>query len=79
MVAVFVHEVVCVPFELLAQLLHDFIDVLLCEVCGAQNNGLLELECLSQLGGVARVDFKDATERIGMSTVCKLSAVDLDA
>lgn len=79
MVAVFVHEVVRVPFELLSQLLHDFIDVLLCEVCGAQNNGLLELKCLSQLRSIARVDFEDATERVGMSTICKFSAVDFDA
>lgn len=40
MVAVFVHEVVGVAFEFFTELLHDFIYVLLCEVCGAQNNGL---------------------------------------
>lgn len=39
-VAVLVHQVVGVASEILAQLLHDLINVLLCEVCGAQNNGL---------------------------------------
>lgn len=39
-VAVLVHQVVGVASEILPQLLHDFIDVLLREVRGAQNNGL---------------------------------------
>lgn len=40
MVAVFVHQVVGVASELLPQLLHDLIHVLLGEVRGAQHNGL---------------------------------------
>lgn len=39
-VAVFVHQVVGAASKFLAQLLHDFIDVLLREVCRAQHNGL---------------------------------------
>lgn len=79
MVAIFVHEVVGVAFELFTELFHDFIYVLLCEICGAQNNGLLEFECLSQFSGISRVDFKDATERVWMPPVCKFSAIDLNA
>lgn len=32
----------------------------------------LEFERLSELGGVAGVNFKDAAERVGMTAVCKL-------
>lgn len=39
-VAVFVHQVVGAATKFFAQLLHDFIDVLLREVCSAQHNGL---------------------------------------
>lgn len=39
-VAVFVHQVVGAASKLFAQLLHDLIDVLLREVCGAQHDGL---------------------------------------
>lgn len=39
-VAVLVHQVVGVATEILPQLFHDFIHVVLCEVCGAQNDGL---------------------------------------
>lgn len=40
MVAVFVHQVVGVPPELLSQLLHYFINVLLCKVCRTQSYSL---------------------------------------
>lgn len=40
MVAVFMHQVVGAASKLFAQLLHDFIDVLLREVRGAQHDGL---------------------------------------
>lgn len=40
MVAVLVHQVVGIASKFFAQLLHDFIDVLLCEVGSAQHNGL---------------------------------------
>lgn len=40
MVAILVHEVVGVAFKLFAELLHDFIYILLREICGAENNGL---------------------------------------
>lgn len=33
--------------------------------------GSLEFECLSQLGSIAWVDFKDAAERVWMTPVCK--------
>lgn len=96
MVAVFVHQVVGVPFELLPELPHDLIHVLLCEVRGAQNDGLpaeaaghqdrflqrhrspagtrrsLEFERLSELSGVARVDFEDAAEGVRVAPVRKL-------
>lgn len=99
-VAVFVHQVVGAAPKLFAQLLHDFIDVLLREVRGAQHDGLpvwrvqkdgrvasapctcqlqrdsLELEGLSQFGGVAGVDLKDATEGVGVTPVCKLCRDD---
>lgn len=39
-IAVLVHQVVGVAPEILPQLLHDFIHVVLREVCGAQNDGL---------------------------------------
>lgn len=40
MVAVFVHQVVGIPLELLSQLLHYFINVLLCKVCRTQSDSL---------------------------------------
>jgi len=40
MVAVFVHQVVGVSLELLSQLLHYFINVLLCKVCCTQSYSL---------------------------------------
>lgn len=40
MVAVFVHQVVGVPLEFLSQLLHYFINVLLCKVCRTQSYSL---------------------------------------
>lgn len=40
MVAVFVHQVVGVPPELLSKLLHYFINVLLCKVCRTQSYSL---------------------------------------
>lgn len=96
-VAVFVHQVVGVASEILAQLLHDLIDVLLGEVGGAQNNGLpagraqrdgrastcqllhkhsLELEGLSQLGGVAGVDLEDAAKGVRVTPICKFCRGD---
>ncbi len=44
MVAVFVHQVVGIPLELISQLLHYFINVLLCKVCRTQSYSLSEEE-----------------------------------
>lgn len=77
MVAVFVHQVVGVPLELLSKLLHYFINVFLCKVCCAQSYSLFEFERFPQFWGISRVDFKNATEGIWMATIRKLSAVDL--
>lgn len=39
MITVLVHQVVCVAFVFFAQLFHNLIHILFCEVCGAQCNG----------------------------------------
>lgn len=38
-IAILVHEMVCIALVFLAQLLHNFIHILFREVCGAQGNG----------------------------------------
>lgn len=40
MVAVFVHQVVGIPLEIISQLLHYFINVLHCKVCRTQSYSL---------------------------------------
>lgn len=44
MIAVLVHEVVRVTLVLFSKLLHDSLDVLLCEVCTPENDSLSEAD-----------------------------------
>lgn len=79
MITVLVHQVVCVAFVFFAQLFHNLIHILFCEVCGAQCNGFFEFKGLAKLYRTARCDLENPTERVGMPSIGKLSAVDLNA
>lgn len=82
MVAVFVHQVVGVASEVLPQLLHDLIHVLLREVRGAQDNGLPVGR--AQAGGRAtsapctcRLLHKHSLEFEGLSQLGRVAGIDL--
>lgn len=78
-ITVLVHQMVRVAFVLLAQFFHNLIHIFFCEVCGAQGNGFFEFKGLAKLYRTARCDLENPTERVGMPSIGKLSAVDLDA
>lgn len=82
MVAVFVHQVVGAASKLFAELLHDFVDVLLREVRGAQHDGL-PVGRVQKMGRGASAPCacqlqQDSLELEGLSQFGCVAGVDLE-
>lgn len=79
MIAIVVHQVVPIAAELIADLLDQPAHLVLGEIGAADLNALPEAKLLAQLVVIARLDLKDAGERVRMAAVRELGAKDLDA